>query len=156
MVELFGDVSDYSLAFGGFWNGSYLSSDFIPEQPARASRTDSPRIHFLRVAPDEIAERAFVWDLLRSRDHTDLVQRADFRAQAAVDAQHLAVDDGCKREKVEHLAAGFPDRCVSVLGLAFLVEAVNLGDLARLVVSTYQGDSVGISAHGEVSFVGVA
>lgn len=44
------------------------------------------------------------------------------------------------------MAAGFPDGCVAVLLLAFLVEAVYLGDLPRLVVSTNENDALGVSA----------
>ncbi len=46
-----------------------------------------------------------------------------------MDAENFSVDDGSKDKKVKDLAAAFPDRCVTVLLLTFLVEAVDLSDL---------------------------
>ena len=59
-----------------------------------------------------------------------------------MNAKDLAVYDCCKWKEVEDLATSFPDRRISILGLAFFVEAIDLGDLARLVISAYQGDPV--------------
>lgn len=85
-------------------------------------------------------------DLLRAGDDADLVERADFRAEAAVHAQHFAVDDGREREEVEDLAARLPHRGVAVFLLALLVEAVHLRDLPGLVVAAHERDLVGVSA----------
>ena len=81
-------------------------------------------------------------DLLRARHNPNLIQRADLRAQAAVHAQHAAVDDGGEGEEVEDLAARLPDAGVAVLLLALFVEAVDLGDLAGFVVAADEGDLV--------------
>jgi hypothetical protein len=62
-----------------------------------------------------------------------------------VHAEHGAVDDGGEDEEVEHLAAGLPDGGVAVFLLAFLVEAVDLGDLAGFVVAADQDYPVGVS-----------
>ena len=84
-------------------------------------------------------------DLLCASDDADLVQCTDLRAQAPVDAEHLAIDDGAEHEEIEHLAAGFPDARVAVLGHAFFVEPVDLSDLARFVVATDKGDAIGVA-----------
>ena len=84
-------------------------------------------------------------DLLRASDDADLVEGADFGAEAAVHAEDFAVDDGGQDEEVEDLAAGFPDGRVAVFLLTLLVEAVNLGDLAGFVVAAHEGDAVGES-----------
>jgi hypothetical protein len=42
------------------------------------------------------------------------------------------------------LAARLPDRRVTILLLALLIEAVYLGDLAGLVVASDEGDLVGV------------
>ena len=122
-----------------------LGRHLVSEQPSGASGRHSPCVDVLRVTPDEIAEGALVGNLLCPRYDANLVQRADLGRQSTVHAEHLAVDDGCQGKEVEDLTAGLPDRGVAVLGLAFLVEAVHLGDLSRLVVSAYQSHSVGES-----------
>jgi hypothetical protein len=62
-----------------------------------------------------------------------------------VDAENLAIDDSSEDQEVEYLATGFPDACVAILLLTLLVEAVDLGDLTGLVITTDQGDLVRIS-----------
>jgi hypothetical protein len=59
-----------------------------------------------------------------------------------VDTKYFAIDNGSQCEEIEDLTTSFPYRRIAVLGLTFLVEAVDLGDLPRLVVSTDKGDSV--------------
>lgn len=123
-----------------------FAGDLVSEQPSGASGTDGPRVDLLGVAPHEIAKGAFVRDLLGAGYDSDLVEGADFGRQAAVHAKHFAVDDCGQGQKVKDLAAGFPDRGVAVFGLAFFVEAVDLGDLAGFVVSADEGDAVWESA----------
>ncbi len=84
-------------------------------------------------------------DLLGPSDDTDLVQCADLGTQTAVDAKHFAVDNGSENQEVEDLAATFPHRSIAVLLLALFIEAVDLGDLARLVVPTHKGDTIRVS-----------
>ena len=90
-------------------------------------------------------------DFLRASYDADLIQGADFGAQAAVDAEDFAVDDGAEDEEVEDLAAGFPDGGVAVFGLAFFVETVDLGYLTGFVVAADEGDSVGVADVEEIS-----
>lgn len=85
-------------------------------------------------------------DLLGAGYDSDLVQCSDFGTETAVYAKYFSVDDGGQGEEVENLAAGFPYGSIAVLGLAFLVETVDLGDLSRLVVSANECDAVGESA----------
>ena len=122
-----------------------LGRHLVSEQPACSSGRHGPCVDVLRVTPDEIAEGAFVGNLLCSRYDANLVQRADLGRQSTVHAEHLAVDNGCEGKEVEDLTTRLPDRGVAVLGLALLVEAVHLGDLSRLVISTHQRHSVGKS-----------
>lgn len=128
-----------------------LGSHLVAKQPPGAARADSPRLDVFRVRPHQVAEGALVGDLLGAGHDADLVDGADLRAQAAVDAQDLAVDNGGQDEKVKDLAARLPDGRVAVLLLALLVEAVDLRDLPRLVVATDENDLLGISAVARVS-----
>ena len=92
-----------------------------------------------------------MWNLLGAGNDPDLIQRADFRAQASVHAQHFAVDDSTEDEEVEDLAAGLPDRGVAVFLLAFFVEAIDLGDLTGFVVAAHEGDAVRVAMERRVS-----
>lgn len=56
----------------------------------------------------------------------------------------LVVDEGGEGEVVEQIGEVLPNVCVTVLSEALVVEAVYLGDLAGLVVTTQDGDSLGI------------
>lgn len=121
-----------------------LGGDFVAEEPACASGTDGPCLDVFGIRPDEIAKGALVGDLLCAGDDADLIQGPDFRAQSAVDAKDFAVDYGTKGHEIEYLTARFPDGSVAVLLHAFLVEAVDLRDLAGFVVTTDEGDAVGV------------
>ena len=87
-----------------------------------------------------------MWDLLRSRHYSDLVESPDLRREASVYAQDFAINHCRQREEVEDLTARLPDRSVAVLLLALLVESVHLRDLSRFVVPAHERDLVGISA----------
>ena len=125
-----------------------LGGDLVPEEPAGAARADGPRVDVFRVAPHEVAKGSLMRNLLRPRDDADLVDRPNLGGKAPVDAKNGAVDNGCKDKEIENLTTGLPDRCVAVFGLALLVESVDLGDLARLVVATHEYDPIGIPDPG--------
>ena len=59
-------------------------------------------------------------------------------------AEDPTVDDRTEREIVEHLAAPAPDVGGAVLALAFVVEAIDLGDLAGFVVSSEDEEVFGV------------
>lgn len=124
---------------------TYLGRYFVSKQPSCASRRHGPGIDVFRVTPNKVTKGSLVGNLLGARNDADLVQGADFRAQATVHTEHLSIDNGGQREEVEDLAAGFPDGGVSIFCLAFFVEAIDLGDLPGFVVSSNKGDSVGKS-----------
>lgn len=129
-----------------------LRSYFIPKQPTRPPWRYSPRPHIFRITPYQVAESTLVGDLLRPSDDADLIQGADFGAEAAVHAEDFAVDDGAQHEEVEDLTAGFPDGGVAVFGLAFFVEAVDLGYLTGFVVAADEGYAVGVANGGRISW----
>lgn len=122
-----------------------LSSDLVTEQPSSATWRDCPSTDIFRVTPDQIAESAFVRDLLRTSNDADLVECTNLWAQATMNAEHFAINNRSKDKEVEHLATAFPDRCIAVFLLTFLVKAVHLGDLARFMVTTNKSDAVRVS-----------
>ena len=115
---------------------TYLAGNFVTKQPASTSGAHGPCVDLLGITPDQIAESAFVRNLLCSRYYSDLIKSPDLRGQSTVDAENLAIDNGGESEKVEDLAARLPDRGIAVLSLAFFVETIHLGDLTGLVVAS--------------------
>lgn len=60
-------------------------------------------------------------------------------------AEDLVVNQGGEGEVIEEVGEVFPDIGVAVFSKTFVVEAVDLGDLAGFVVATENGDSLWIS-----------
>ena len=57
----------------------------------------------------------------------------------------LILDEGCEREVVEQISKVSPHVRVAVFPQAFVVEAVHLRDLPRLVVAAQDGDAVAVA-----------
>ena len=76
---------------------------------------------------------------------THLVYALQAGAKATMHAKDAAVDDGAEGEIVEDLAAPAPDIAAAVLALTLVIEAVDLGDLARLVVAADKGHALRVA-----------
>ena len=81
-------------------------------------------------------------NFLGACDNANLIECSDFGRETTVNTEYSAINDSSQGEEVEDLTAGLPDGGVSVLLLTFLVKAVYLSDLARLVVSANECDLV--------------
>lgn len=121
-----------------------LGRNLVTKEPSSTAWRNSPSLNIFRVTPNQIAESTFMRDLLSTSNDTDLINGSDLRAQATMDAENFTVDNGGEDKEVENLAARLPDRRVAVLLLALFVEAVDLSDLARLMVASDEGDLVGV------------
>ena len=75
---------------------------------------------------------------------TYLVQGVHRGGKTAVHAEDAVIDDCGETEVVEYLRAVLPHIHAPVLFQALIVEAVHLGDLPALVVSSDEGDAVGV------------
>ena len=62
-----------------------------------------------------------------------------------MNAEHPSIHDSAKRKVVEDLTTPSPDVTAPVLPLAFVIEAVHLRDLSRLVVAAYEGHAFGVA-----------
>jgi hypothetical protein len=62
-----------------------------------------------------------------------------------MDAEYLTIDDSGQSKEIEDLTAGLPYGCIAIFGLAFFVKTIDLSNLAGLVVSTNERDTVGKS-----------
>lgn len=62
-----------------------------------------------------------------------------------MNSQDSAVHYSCQGQVVEYFTAVSPYVAIAVLAHAFVIEAVDLCDLTRLVVASNQGDSIRVS-----------
>ena len=60
-------------------------------------------------------------------------------------AEDLVIDEGSERKIVEKVCKVLPDVGIAVFAKTLVVESVNLGDLTRFVVSSEDGDALGIA-----------
>lgn len=119
--------------------------DILSERVSRSSWGYSPSAAVIWIGPEKIAHWALVWNLLNTVESSDVVQGVDGWGETAVEAEDLVVDKGGEWEVVEEVGEVLPDVGVAVLAEALVVEAVDLGDLAGLVVSTEDGDALWVA-----------
>lgn len=112
-----------------------FGSDAVAEKPTSAARRYCPCSNIFRVGPHEVAECSLRGDFLASVNGSDLIQGANVRGQAAMNAKNDAVYEGGDGEIIKDLTAVLPGVGSSILSLTLIVKAVDLCDLARLVVS---------------------
>lgn len=74
-----------------------------------------------------------------------LVQSVDGGGKSTVDTEDLIVDDGRQTQIVEDLSAVSPHVYRAILLQALIVESIHLSNLSRLMVSTNQGNAIGVS-----------
>ena len=74
-------------------------------------------------------------DLLDSVQCPDIVQGVYARREPSMETEDLIIDQGGERQVVEQICEVFPDVGVAVFSETFVVEAVDLSDLARFVVA---------------------
>ena len=72
-----------------------------------------------------------------------LVEGVDGRRQSSVDTEYFIVDDRREAQVVEYIRAVSPYIHGSILPQTFVIKTIHLGDLARLVISSYEGNSIG-------------
>lgn len=84
-------------------------------------------------------------DLLNPVKGSDVIESIDARRETSMQAEDLVVDEGGEGKVVEEVGKVLPDIGVAILAEALVVEAVDLGDLAGLVVATEDGDALGVS-----------
>jgi hypothetical protein len=90
-------------------------------------------------------------NLLSTGDDSNLIYGSNLGAQAAMNTEKLSVNYSSENEEIKNVAARLPYGCVAVFLLAFLVEAVNLCNLARFVVASDENNTVWVSISGSVS-----
>jgi hypothetical protein len=76
---------------------------------------------------------------------TNVVQSIDGGTQTAVQAEDLVLDESGERKVVEKIGKVFPDIGIAVFAQALVIKPIHLCDLAGLVVSSEDGDSLGVT-----------
>ena len=95
------------------------------------------------IAPQQVAHETDVGDVARTLQVGNLAERLHLRAEAAVHAQDLLVDEGRHREAVEHVREHLP-HLDGVPPLALVVEAVDAVDAGALVIAAKDEEVFGI------------
>lgn len=75
----------------------------------------------------------------------DVVKGVNARTEAAMETEDLSVDQGSEGQVIEKVGEIFPDIGVAVFSQTFVVEAVDLSDLTRFVVTSENGNAVRVS-----------
>jgi hypothetical protein len=119
--------------------------DILAESIACTTWGYSPTAPVIWVGPKQITHGSFMRYLLYAIEGPDIIKRIDAGRETAVEAEDLVVDQCGKRQIVEKICKVFPDVGVAVFSKALVVEAVDLGDLAGLVIPTENGNALWVS-----------
>lgn len=84
-------------------------------------------------------------NFLNSVKGSNVVECVNAGRETSVEAEDLVIDESGEGKVVEKVGEVLPHICISVLAETFIVEAVHLGNLARLVVATKNGDTLWVS-----------
>lgn len=119
--------------------------DILPKSISSTTWRDSPTTSIIWVRPEQIAHRSFVRNLLYPIQSSNVVKGINARRKTTVKTEDLVVDQGSEGKVVEEISKVLPHIRISVLPQAFIIEAIDLSDLARFVVSTENGNTLGVS-----------
>ena len=119
--------------------------DVLSESVTGTTGRNAPSTTVVRVRPQEIAHGAFVGYFLDAVQGSDVIQSVDAGRQASVETEDLVVNQGGQGQVVEEIGEVFPDIGVAILSQTFVVESVDLSNLAGLVVTTENSDALGVS-----------
>jgi hypothetical protein len=86
-----------------------------------------------------------MWYFLYAVKGSDVIEGIDTWGETSVEAEDLVVDEGGQGEVIEEVSEVLPYAGVAILAETFIVEAVDLRDLAGFVISTEDRDSLGVS-----------
>lgn len=75
----------------------------------------------------------------------NVIESVDAGRKATVQTEDLIVNQRSEREIIKQIRKVFPDVGIAVLSQALVVEAIYLSDLAGLVISAEDGNTLGVS-----------
>jgi hypothetical protein len=86
-----------------------------------------------------------VGNFLNTVQGSDVVEGINGRAQPTVQTEDLVFNESSEGKVVEEVGEIFPHVGIAVFAEALVVEAVDLGNLAGFVVSTKDGNTLGVT-----------
>ena len=86
-----------------------------------------------------------MWYLLDTVQASYVVKSVDRWRKTTVEAEYLIVYQGSEGQVIEQVGKIFPDIGVPVFAKAFIIKAVDLGNLTGLVIAAEDSDSLRIS-----------
>lgn len=119
-----------------------LFGDVLAEGVSSASGVHAPAGAVIRIGPQEIAHGTFMGDFLEALQSTDVVQSLNTGGESSVEAEELVLNNCSEGEEIEEFSEALPHIGVAVLPAALIVKSINLGDLARFVITSQDGQSV--------------
>lgn len=147
VVECFDDVATEKEA--GAARGNTPAVDICPGPPITSGRVYMVEVEgrelTIRIRPQQITHRAIMRHLLFPVNHPDLIQRPHRGTQSPMHAKHPPVHNRPQTQVIKHVTAIPPDVYAPVFALTFVVEAVDLGDLAGFVITPDEGYPVGVA-----------
>lgn len=120
-------------------------ADILTKSITSSTGRDSPSAAVIRVGPQKVTHGTFMRYLLNTVKSSDVIESVDAGRKTTVETEDLVVDQGSQGKVVEEVGEVFPHVGVAILAQALVVESINLCDLARLVVATENGNTLGVS-----------
>lgn len=117
-------------------------SDVLAESVTSTSGIHAPSWSVIGVWPQEVTHWSFVGDFLNSFQRADVIEGFDWWRKTSVQTEELILNNSCQWQVIEEFSQCFPDVAVSVLSAALIIEAVHLGNLSWLVVTSQDDDSI--------------
>lgn len=122
-----------------------LLNDVPTEKVAGATGTHTPTLLVVGVTPHQVAHGTVVGHLLFPVNTADFIKGTYGGTESTMHTEDLVIDDGSQSQIIEDGGTVPPDICGTVLSKAFIVEPIHLCDLSAFVVSSDEGDSLGVS-----------
>ena len=119
--------------------------DILAECVSSTTGGDSPSASVIGITPEQVTHRTLVGHFLNAIQRPDVVEGVDGRAQSTVETEDLVFDEGSEGKVIEEVGEVFPHIGVAVFAETFVIETVDLRDLAGFVVSTKDGNTLGVA-----------
>mmetsp|Transcript_74211 Transcript_74211/g.172137 ORF Transcript_74211/g.172137 Transcript_74211/m.172137 type:complete len:242 (-) Transcript_74211:52-777(-) len=119
-----------------------LLGDVLAKGVACATGRDAPAATLIRVRPEEVTHRPFMRHLLNAVQLTDVVQGVERWGDASMHADDLVLHHGRHGQVVKGVREELPNGRPAVGTHTFVKEAVDLCDLATLVVAAEESDAL--------------
>lgn len=120
-------------------------TNILSERVSCSSWAYSPSTPVIWITPQQVAHGALMRHLLDAVESANVVKGINGWRKTAVKTEDLVLDQGGEGKVVEKIGKVFPHVGVAVFAQALVVETVHLGNLARFVVATEDGDALRIA-----------